>query len=111
VAARAGFRQLGPPHPRLLRGERRRRRSPQRELQLQRILFDDPLGKRRDGRFDVMLAWLPVDEPDLTVGPVMCTDRRVLAVPVDHELAARTSVSVETLADYRHAVGRRLPRS
>lgn len=60
--------------------------------------FVDPLGPLRSGRADVMLARLPVDEPDLTVGPVLVTEPRALALPVGHRLAGRAAVSAEELA-------------
>ncbi|MEV4098877.1 hypothetical protein AB0J42_01325 [Nonomuraea sp. NPDC049649] len=33
--------------------------------------FADPLGPLRSGEVDVLITRLPVDEPDLTVGPVV----------------------------------------
>lgn len=41
---------------------------------------------------------LPVEEPDLTVGPVLVRDPTMLAVSASHRLAGRTSVSIEDLA-------------
>jgi DNA-binding transcriptional LysR family regulator len=58
---------------------------------------------------DVLIAWLPVEEPDLTVGPTLFTDRRVLAVSADHDLARRPSTPVETLADFPHATAAGMP--
>lgn len=40
-----------------------------------------------------------MEEPDLTVGPVLLTEPRVLAVAVDHELTRHATASVEMLAD------------
>ncbi|MFD1931167.1 LysR family transcriptional regulator [Nonomuraea mangrovi] len=56
----------------------------------------------REGTVDVLVTWLPVEEPDLTVGPVLFTDPRVLAVATDHELATRPIASIEMLADFLH---------
>jgi DNA-binding transcriptional LysR family regulator len=56
-------------------------------------------GLRRD-ELDMMLARLPISDPDLIVGPTVATEGRVLAVAPDHPLAARSSVCVEDLADY-----------
>jgi hypothetical protein len=35
------------------------------------VHFDDPFGPLRSGEIDMQLLWLPVKEPDLTVGPVL----------------------------------------
>jgi DNA-binding transcriptional LysR family regulator len=59
----------------------------------------DPYSALRRGELDVLVNWLAVDEPDLTVGPVLEYRDRVLAVAATDPLAARRSVSVEELAD------------
>jgi DNA-binding transcriptional LysR family regulator len=59
----------------------------------------DPYSALRGGELDVLVNWLAVDEPDLTVGPVVEPRDRVLAVSIHDPLAARPSVSVEDLAD------------
>lgn len=53
----------------------------------------------RDGSADVLLMSLPVDEHDVTVGPVVCRQDRYVVVSVDHRFAGRTSVAFEELAD------------
>ncbi|MEU5218455.1 LysR family transcriptional regulator [Streptomyces sp. NPDC020807] len=62
--------------------------------------FIDPFGPLRRGEIDVLLCWLPVEEPDLTVGPVLFQETRVAAVACDHRLADRRSVSTEVFADH-----------
>ena len=59
----------------------------------------DPYSALRRGELDVLVNWLAVDEPDLTVGPVLEYRDRVLAVASGDPLAARRSVSLEDLAD------------
>jgi DNA-binding transcriptional LysR family regulator len=59
----------------------------------------DPYSALRRGELDVLVNWLAVDEPDLTVGPVLEYRDRVLAVASTDPLAARQSVSLEDLAD------------
>jgi DNA-binding transcriptional LysR family regulator len=59
----------------------------------------DPYSALRRGELDVLVNWLAVDEPDLTVGPVLEQRDRVLAVASGDPLAARSSVSLEDLAD------------
>ncbi|MEV7615564.1 LysR family transcriptional regulator [Streptomyces sp. NPDC089799] len=81
-----------------------RARYPQWELQVRQLTYDDPFGRLRAGDMDVMVLWLPLEEPDLTVGPVVCTDSRILAVTSDHELAGRTSARLEMFGDFQHAM-------
>ncbi|MEU1117198.1 MULTISPECIES: LysR family transcriptional regulator [unclassified Streptomyces] len=78
--------------------ERFRAEHPGREVRFCEVHFSDPFGPLRDGSADLVLLWLPVDEPDLTVGPVLLAEGRVLAVWTGHELAGRDSVDLEDLA-------------
>ena len=48
-----------------------------------------------------MATWLPLERPDLVVGPTLTRQPRVLAVARDHPLAKRDAVDVEELADHR----------
>lgn len=80
-----------------------RARHQQWQLRIQHAPFVDPFGGLRRGEFDVLITWLPVDEPDLTVGPVMFAEPRVLAVPTDHRLTRHSSVSLETVSDFLHS--------
>jgi DNA-binding transcriptional LysR family regulator len=71
--------------------------------------YRDPLGPIRGGEVDMMAMRFPVRQPDLTVGPVLATDTRALAVADDHPLASRPFVTVEDLADYVVAEVETLP--
>lgn len=75
-------------------------RYPQCEVELREVDFTDPYGPLRRGQIDVLVNWHAVDEPDLTLGPVIDHLERFLAVAASHPLAARSSVSIEDLADY-----------
>ncbi|CAM5521741.1 LysR family transcriptional regulator OS=Streptomyces alboniger OX=132473 GN=CP975_18280 PE=3 SV=1 [Streptomyces alboniger] len=75
-----------------------RERCPGCEVRMRETQFHDPLGALRGGGIDLLFTCLPVAEPDLTVGPVVINEPRLLAVPVGHRLAGRTSVSLEELA-------------
>ncbi|MFB4287220.1 LysR family transcriptional regulator [Nonomuraea sp. ATR24] len=79
-----------------------RARHPAWELRFSHPPFTDMFGNLRRGELDVLVAWLPVEEPDLTVGPVLFSEPRVLAVSAGHELARHTSVSLEMVSDYQH---------
>jgi DNA-binding transcriptional LysR family regulator len=86
-----------------------RSRYPHWTLQVRRASFVDPFAALRSAELDALVAWLPVEEPDLTVGPILFSDPRVLAVSADHELADRSSVSVEMLADFPNGVAPHVP--
>jgi DNA-binding transcriptional LysR family regulator len=55
-------------------------------------------GAALDRLLGAFVNWLVVDEPDLTIGPAIDHQDRVLAVAAGHPLASRTSISVEDLA-------------
>jgi DNA-binding transcriptional LysR family regulator len=63
--------------------------------------FTNPYAPLRRGQADVLANWLAVDEPDLTVGPMIGCYERVLAVGRGHRLADRDWIAVEELADER----------
>ncbi|MEU7900636.1 LysR family transcriptional regulator [Nonomuraea sp. NPDC049152] len=86
-----------------------RTRHPQWGLRLQNAPFLDPFAGLRRGEIDMLVTWLPVLEPDLVVGPTMFSDARVLTVSVDHELAGRTSATIEMLGDFQVARGTPAP--
>jgi DNA-binding transcriptional LysR family regulator len=86
-----------------------RSRHPQWELQIRRAPCADPFASLCDGGLDVLVAWLPVEQADLTVGPVLFTDPRLLAVSIEDALAARSSVTLENLADRPHATAPLMP--
>lgn len=63
--------------------------------------FKESLGPLRRGEVDVTVTRLPLDQPDVEIGPLLSTgDPRVLMVARDHPLAALGEASVEDLADY-----------
>lgn len=43
---------------------------------------------------------LPIDAEDVTIGPVLSSEPRVLTVAVNHPLTRRDSVSLDDLAGY-----------
>ena len=63
--------------------------------------FNDRLGLLRRGDVDLTVTRLPLEQPDIEIGPLLSEgDARVLMVAADHPLAARSEASVEDLADY-----------
>ncbi|MFE0762432.1 LysR substrate-binding domain-containing protein [Streptomyces smyrnaeus] len=77
------------------------RRHPGVEVRLQQIQLFDPLGPLRTGQVDVQVTERPVNEPDLTLGPVLVREPRALLVANTHPFALRESVSIEDWADCR----------
>ncbi len=69
-------------------------------VEVVQMSWDDPFGRLREGDVELMATWIPVEQPDLVVGPILAKEPRVLAVARDHPLADRDSVDVEVLADY-----------
>jgi DNA-binding transcriptional LysR family regulator len=70
-----------------------------------RVTIKDPpiavgLEGLRRGELDLMASWLPLDEPDMRIGPILACEDRVLAVCDTHPLAERGYATVEDLADH-----------
>ncbi|GLH96564.1 LysR family transcriptional regulator [Phytohabitans aurantiacus] len=80
-----------------------RTRHPECKLSVQYAPFVDPFVGLRRGDIDLLVTWLPVDEPDLTVGPVLFAEDRVLAVSAEHRLTRHASVSLEMVSDFQHS--------
>jgi DNA-binding transcriptional LysR family regulator len=90
--------------PRLLSLIRRFEAShPGSSVQLVGLPFRDRFGPLRRGEVELMVARLPLEQPDLVTGPVLTREPHLLAVARDHPLARCEDVSVEVLAD--HVVG------
>lgn len=73
---------------------------PSVELRFKEVFFSDPFGALRAGEVDAVTTWLPVREPDLTVGVVLREEPLHLMVATDHPLARQESVSMEVLGDH-----------
>jgi len=76
------------------------RLHPECEVVVSEVFFSDPLGPLRAGDIDLLAARLPIDQPDLVVGPALASEPMVLAVARDHPLGGREQVSIEDIADY-----------
>ncbi|MEV0201883.1 LysR family transcriptional regulator [Nonomuraea sp. NPDC050691] len=75
------------------------RRRPGCAVRFRHVDFSDPFGPLRAGEVDIQIPWLPVREPDLTVGPIVLTEPIVLLTGTSHRLAGRESISLEDLGD------------
>ncbi|MQA85142.1 MAG: LysR family transcriptional regulator [Streptosporangiales bacterium] len=69
----------------------------------------EALGLLRQGELDAIAAWLPIDEPDLTVGPILAREERVLLVPAGHRLAERGHATLEDLGEHTVVAGLGMP--
>ncbi|WP_199810396.1 MULTISPECIES: LysR family transcriptional regulator [unclassified Streptomyces] len=85
-------------------------RFPGCRIQPREVQIADGFPRLRDGDVDVLIVTLPHQEPGMVNGPVLFSERRMLAVPAQHPLARRDTVSLEDLAAVRLLqVARTLP--
>lgn len=84
-------------------------RHPAIGLRVREIQATRPLAELRADAVDVALVWLPVGEPDITIGPVTHTSEIVLMVSASHPLAGRDSVCWEDLGDCTVLTGTAVP--
>jgi DNA-binding transcriptional LysR family regulator len=73
---------------------------PECKVEIVQVSWDDPFGPLRENEVELMASWIPLEQPDLVVGPVLTREPRVLAAALDHPLAARDAVDVEELAEH-----------
>ncbi|WP_051450499.1 LysR family substrate-binding domain-containing protein [Actinospica robiniae] len=76
-----------------------RKQHPDVAVRTREAQIVDALDRLRAGELDVLVLSLPVEEPDLAVGPVLVRERRMLMLPAAHPLADREGVGFEDLAD------------
>jgi DNA-binding transcriptional LysR family regulator len=74
---------------------------PRCRVETAELPFRDRLGPLQRGEIELMVARLPLDEPQITVGPVVSIDPRVLAVAKDHPLAASATTTLDEIAQYQ----------
>jgi DNA-binding transcriptional LysR family regulator len=73
-------------------------RTPERAVAVREAEFTDVFAGLRAGEVDALVTLLPVNEPDLAVGPVVLVEPVVLAVAADHPFARRAHVTLDDLA-------------
>ncbi|MFI7534144.1 LysR family transcriptional regulator [Streptosporangium sp. NPDC049376] len=84
-------------------------RHPDARLQHREIQPASPLDLIKSGELDVAYLWLPIREPELTVGPVSHTSEVMLMVSADHPYAGRDSICLEDLGDCVVVEGQSIP--
>lgn len=62
------------------------------------IPFSDPFGAVRHGDVDAAIVLLPVEEPDLVLGPLFSRQQQTVAVSVRHPFAGRASLRAAELS-------------
>jgi DNA-binding transcriptional LysR family regulator len=73
-------------------------RYPELKVELVRTTRDDQVAVLHDGRVDVSIVRLPIDQRDLTVRPLF-EEPRVVVLRADHRLAGKESVKIADLAE------------
>ncbi|ACZ86621.1 LysR family transcriptional regulator [Streptosporangium roseum] len=76
-------------------------RHPDCEVHIREAQGHDALARLRGGDIDVLITDLLIASPsDLIAGPVLLSEKKMLAVAAGHALAQHASVSMEALADH-----------
>jgi DNA-binding transcriptional LysR family regulator len=74
-------------------------RHPGCEVQIREAQVAEVVPWLREGVVDLAFTGYPTDAPDLTCGGVLISEARMVAVPAQHPLARRATVSTGDLAD------------
>ncbi|WP_112246868.1 LysR family transcriptional regulator [Kribbella monticola] len=72
--------------------------NPELEVEVVRTTWDDQVEVLHDGRVDVSIVRLPIDQAGLVLRPLF-EEPRVAMVPADHRLAGKPSIDITDLAD------------
>ncbi|WP_406233296.1 substrate-binding domain-containing protein [Nocardia sp. NBC_01009] len=80
-------------------------RFPQWGLRIRHNGWSGPFEPLRNRDIDALVTWLPVEEPDITVGPTVFTEGQRMIMSVEHALTERDSVSMEDLGNYPTITG------
>ncbi|TDD81158.1 LysR family transcriptional regulator [Actinomadura darangshiensis] len=73
-------------------------RHPRCTVEPHAVTYNAAIATLQGEDVDLVVAALPIEDPAIIVGPLVFSDIRALAVPADHPLAARKTVSLEDLA-------------
>jgi DNA-binding transcriptional LysR family regulator len=72
--------------------------NPEIEVEVLRTTWDDRVDVLHDGRVDVSIVRLPIDQTGLVVRPLF-EEPRVAMIPADHRLAGKPAIDIADLAD------------
>lgn len=73
---------------------------PDCQVVLHELPLTQPFAPLRRGEVDLLVWWHLADYPGLTLGPVISRERRMVVLRPSHPLSDRSTVSLESLADY-----------
>ncbi|WP_228538279.1 LysR family transcriptional regulator [Nocardia sp. XZ_19_385] len=73
-------------------------RYPDCTVQIRELQLSDGAFRLRGGGVDLQICGFPMEEPDMTIGPALYREAKMLAVPARHPFARRPSLSLEDLA-------------
>lgn len=80
-------------------GEKFEARHPECTVRITELQLSDGANRLRSGEVETMLCCFPMHEPDMTIGPPLISEAKMLAVPSGHEFARRSALSLEDLAE------------
>lgn len=87
-----------------------RERHPDCAVEVVEVQLHEYVHPLRDGTLDMLVTLIPLDEPDITVGPIVLDAPTYLATAATSPLAARASATPEDLAGLAFpAVSERVP--
>ncbi|MFE3189872.1 LysR family transcriptional regulator [Nocardia sp. NPDC059240] len=75
--------------------------SPETDFDICEVRMSDGIDGWLGEERDMVLVDRPLVDPALTLGPVLISERRMLAISTRHPLAARTAIDFEDLAQVR----------
>ena len=75
------------------------RQHPLTVVHIKELPLGDPFSDVLAGRVDAAVVLLPVEEPELKIGPIFSEESQMLALSVEHPLSNRRSVAAEQLAE------------
>jgi DNA-binding transcriptional LysR family regulator len=76
-----------------------RARHPDCAVTMVQLTWTDVFGPLRRSEVDLQACLLPVEQDDLTVGPIVAESPRLIAISRAHPLAQRPVITIEDLAD------------
>ncbi|MBF4551120.1 MULTISPECIES: LysR family transcriptional regulator [unclassified Pseudoclavibacter] len=75
------------------------RAHPQTPVHIKELPLGDPFSDVLAGRVDAAVVLLPVDDPELVVGPIFSRHGQMLAVSVDHPVSKMRELNAEQLSE------------
>ncbi|MEV6554145.1 LysR substrate-binding domain-containing protein [Nocardia sp. NPDC051756] len=76
-------------------------RHPDCSVQIRELQLSDGAGRLRSGDVELQMCCFPMEEPDMTIGPALYSEAKMLAVSAEHPFARRPSLSLEDLAQVK----------